>query len=202
MLKSLAGSKNADPYPRMPLTCDPPQLLITACWAAGIAAALPATYHSVLSSWHPCSPAPAAIVSCYWLHLILGNTSCLSQHVESLAGSKNADPYPRMPLTCDPPQLLITACWAAGIAAALPATYHSVLSSCHCCGPAPAAIVSCYWSHLILGNTSCLSQRVEKLSWVKECGPYPRMPLTCDHPQPLITVCWVAGITAALPLLP
>ena len=49
------------------------------------------------------------------------------------------DPYPRMPVTCDPPS----------------ATYHSVLSSWHCCGPAPAAI---------LGNTSHLSQRVEKLS--------------------------------------
>ena len=31
--------------------------------------------------------------------------------------------------------------------------------------PCPAATISCYWSHLILGNTSCLSQCVEKFSW-------------------------------------
>ena len=82
----------------------------------------PAAYHSMLSGWHHCGPTPAAI---------LGNKSWLS---------KNADPYPRMPLTCYPPS----------------AAYHSMLSGWHHCSPAPAAI---------LGNKSHSSQHVEKLSW-------------------------------------
>ena len=45
--------------------------------------------------------------------------------------------------------------------------------------PAPAAIVSCYWSHLILGNTGIQAAYHRVLSSWHCCGPSPAAIVSC-----------------------